>query len=143
MAGYGLIFNSVRENEGPMLDQIQAILDKHGIDEACRHRLLQAVSEAFTNALIHGNKLAPEKQIRLDLEINEQSVRADITDDGEGALAGIAARSHPDTWSENGRGVDLIRYYADSVEFIENASGGLTVSIVVRRLTTKTIMRMI
>lgn len=133
MATYRFVFGSDRENEGPMLDQLQELLHKHGVDNDCRHRLLQAVSEAFTNALLHGNQLHPDKKVRLGLQINEQWVRADISDDGEGALERIATRSRPPEWSENGRGIDLIRHYADEARFLESPSGGLTVEITVYR----------
>jgi anti-sigma regulatory factor (Ser/Thr protein kinase) len=65
------------------------------------------------------------------LEVNESTIRADITDEGKGGLEQIAGRKDRGLMAEGGRGIALIEHYADTVTFSENDLGGLRVSILV------------
>ena len=122
------VFNSVVQEESRMLDEVFTFLDFHGVEPAPRQRFAVVVSEAFSNALIHGNELNPDKKITLSLSLNHRWLRADIEDEGQGGLARIHRKSQPTMSSESGRGVDLIRHYAQA-EFTETARGGLRVTV--------------
>ncbi len=83
------------------------------------------ISEAFSNALTHGNKLDPAKRVILTLSVNAKEVRADIEDEGQGAASKIQSRQKPSQVDESGRGIDLIQRCAFRVAMDESASGGL------------------
>ncbi len=129
MAEYRFAYQSVSESEEIMLDDLEAVLRKHQIEASLHHRFVLAVSEAFTNALVHGNAYDPKKEIRMRLEVNEFEVTADISDEGRDGLARVGRKKPPALLAEGGRGIDLIRHYASRVEFSETDSGGLNVTI--------------
>ena len=52
-----------------------------------------------------------------------------IVDQGMGGLKRIESRRPSRELDEGGRGVDLIRHYADSCQFKETDDGGLQVTI--------------
>jgi anti-sigma regulatory factor (Ser/Thr protein kinase) len=133
MASVEYRYPSTSESEDKMLNDLHAYLDQHGVQGAERHRFEQAVSEGFTNAMVHGNGYDPSKLVIVRLEVNESALRADISDEGQGGLEMVRRRPRPSPYSEGGRGVDLIQHYTNLVEFTENEKGGLKVSMVVER----------
>lgn len=126
-------YPSVGESEGKFLDDFEAALKQESVEAGLSRRLMLAVSEAFTNALVHGNHRDPGKRILVGLEVNDSEVIADITDEGTGGVGAIARKNPPGPLAEGGRGVDLIRHCASTVSFTERVGGGLTVTIRVRR----------
>jgi len=112
-----------------MLDDLITVLREHEVQEALFNRICVAVSEAFTNAMVHGNRRDSGKIINVELEVNKSSVVADITDEGTGGIERIKTRRPANTMSEGGRGIDLIQHYASKVSFDNTNSGGLKVSI--------------
>ena len=128
-AEYRFEYPSVRESEDRMLDDLAEIMFRHEVDDDTAHHVALAVSEAFTNALVHANCWEPGKLVRLRIVLNDAEIRADITDEGRDGLKRIARRRPPSVDSEGGRGIDLLSHYATDVSFRENADGGLTVSL--------------
>jgi len=122
-------YPSVMESEERMMDDIYAVLRENNITGRLRYRFLLTVSEAFTNALVHGNEYDPEKEIKIHLIINENQLCADITDQGRGGLKKVKDKKPNTLLSTGGRGIDLMKNYSNRVKFIEENKGGLTVSI--------------
>ncbi|MEW6413047.1 MAG: ATP-binding protein [Candidatus Zixiibacteriota bacterium] len=139
MSSYEFIYPSVLESEGKMLKDMLQILKKHGVDGLSRHSMLVVISEAFSNALVHGNRLDPSKQIKIAVDINKNEMTADIIDEGQGGLEKISRRKPSETWAENGRGIGIMGHYAASVEFFEMTDGGLRVSIRFKREHTNVV----
>ncbi len=137
MAVYNMIYSSVSESEEKMLDELRAILLKHDIDGSLHYAISLVLSEAFTNALVHGNKKDPRRNIIIKLAINDTEVCAEIEDEGQHGLEYIKRRQPPDLLSEGGRGIDLMELYSDSVEFTETPTGGLKVSFQFSRKSEK------
>jgi anti-sigma regulatory factor (Ser/Thr protein kinase) len=78
--------------------------------------VLLAVREALTNAMIHGNRNRPDSVIRLHCWRDEAqgSLTVTVADDGSGFdLASYVGPQDP--LSERGRGIPLIRSYAQEV----------------------------
>ena len=124
------IYMSLPENENKMLDDIMNFLDDNKISGKLKNRFMLCVSEAFTNALMHGNKLNPVKKIIIIYTLNQSTLSADIIDEGLGGVEEINKRKHPELLSEGGRGVELIKHYSSSFEISENEEGGLQFKIV-------------
>ncbi len=112
-----------------MLEWLQATLEDNMVSPGDRRRFMLAVSEAFSNALIHGNELNPKKTIRVQLRINEGVLSADIIDQGQEGLKKIQSPRETDLLSEGGRGVRLMIYSADNVKFEQVENGGLKVTV--------------
>ena len=129
MALYELKYPSVPESEGVMLEAVKCLLSDNGVSGRELYNFLLVVSEGFTNALLHGNRNQPEKEIRVNIGININTLFADIFDQGQGGLEKIKNKCPSNLLSEGGRGINIMRYYATSVEFGETSDGGLKVTI--------------
>jgi serine/threonine-protein kinase RsbW len=133
MTTHDFTYASTPESVGVMLDDVTAVLNAERIDQGLIRRLLLAVSEVFTNALVHGNKLQAHKPIKVRLAVNQTEVVADISDTGKGGLQKIENKKPATPESESGRGIDLIRHFASSTNFREAADGGLQVTLTFKR----------
>ena len=116
-----------------MLERLQAVLEDNLVSPSDRRKFMLAVSEAFSNALIHGNELNPEKKIRVQLRINEYALSADIIDQGQEGLKKIQSPRETDLLSDGGRGLRLLMHCADNVTFEEMENGGLKVTVQLAR----------
>lgn len=112
-----------------MLRDLVSVLDKHRVGTLARHSIMVVICEAFNNALLHGNQLDPQKQIKMVLAINGKELSADIIDEGSGGLQSISGRKPGGKWAESGRGIGIIGHYANSVRFEETEKGGLKVTM--------------
>lgn len=114
-------------------EDISRILDKENVSPEERYPFMLAVSEAFTNAIIHGNANDQQKKVKVSITVNEKLLSADITDEGQGGLDRIRQRKPSTSKDEGGRGIDLIEHYATSVGFVQIPAGGLKVEIRIGR----------
>jgi serine/threonine-protein kinase RsbW len=75
--------------------------------------------EAMTNAMIHGNKLDPERKIRVIVFADDTRWGAIIDDEGAGFTeADLPKPGDPETLlRENGRGIMLMKNYLDEVMY--------------------------
>lgn len=91
-------------------------------------RIMLALSEAVNNAIIHGNQQNPEKKVNINTKLDDSTLVVSVQDEGEG----FDPYSIPDPLkeenllNEGGRGVYLIKQYADEVRFSE---GGTKITI--------------
>jgi serine/threonine-protein kinase RsbW len=108
---------------------VEKFLIEHDVERGMVNRIMLSISEAATNAVVHGNQGDESKKIELELFINQNWFLADISDEGSGGYAKVTRRPRADLLAESGRGVDLINHYADLFEFTELEHGGLKVSI--------------
>ncbi len=92
-------------------------LKEDGVDEDIIFDIHIGFEEALRNAMIHGNKLSPEKMVKIETEITGNMVIMCVEDEGEG----FDPENLPDpTLDENllkesGRGVYLIKHLMDEV----------------------------
>ncbi len=91
--------------------------------------ILMSVSEAFNNALVHGNKFDCSKLIAVNINVNENSLTADIIDEGIDGIKKIKSRQSPGMHAESGRGINLIEHFSSEVKYEEERNGGLKISI--------------
>ncbi len=137
MANYEFTYPSSRQANDIALDDLDRCLDAEHVEGAIRHAISLCVSEAFTNAVVHGNTESPTKKVLLTIEVNEREVIADITDQGSGGMRRISSKKPAAVQDEGGRGIDLIRHFADACYFKETESGALRVSIHFQRSDKK------
>jgi len=94
-------------------------LKEQGVLEEIIFDIHVAFEEALRNAMIHGNKLQPDKKVKVETEITPEEVTISVGDEGEGF---DVSRLPDPTVEENllkesGRGVYLIRYLMDEVRY--------------------------
>ena len=78
-----------------------------------------ALEEAFINAVNHGNRMDPEKEIKIEYSVGEGKVEISMTDEGRGFDPDAVPdpRYGENLYKAGGRGLLLIRSYMDVVEF--------------------------
>lgn len=102
---------------------IEEIADKYQVSEDTFANMMTCLCEVVINAIVHGNKLDPNKIVIVNAEVDGRRIIWTVTDEGEG----FDYNSLPDpTAPENlenltGRGVYIIKQLADQCVF--NATG--------------------
>ncbi len=91
------------------------------LEDSVYMNLMMALNEAACNAILHGNKLDPDKQVIIRATRFGDHLTLEIHDQGEG----FDPDALPDpTLEENllksgGRGIFIIRAYSDHAEFLD------------------------
>ncbi|MFZ5939111.1 MAG: ATP-binding protein [Bacteroidota bacterium] len=102
-----------------MIDDISLSLD---LSDEVYGNVLVATIEAANNAIIHGNKLDPEKKISVDLEVLGSELKVAISDQGNGFdFEHVPDPTAPENREKiNGRGVFLMQRLSDGILFKDN-----------------------
>ena len=137
MPEHRLTYRSTLASSERFIDDLQALLRQYGVKDQLYQRLCLVLSEAFNNALLHGNRQDPEKSIQVVLLVNENEIRADIIDQGKGGAEKVRARKACGLMADHGRGIDLMQRLATATSFAEVSDGGLKVTISFRRESDK------
>jgi len=96
---------------------VESLADKYYLNDTYFANMMVALTEAFNNALVHGNKKDPSKNITLDFSITDKEMIFEISDEGEGFDHLMFLNTRHD---ENMRGIELIQSVSDKVEFSDN-----------------------
>ena len=111
------------DSELSSVDPVEAKAEKlareAGFDEDTSSQIAMVAREAVINAILHGNKKDPAKHVQVGFELNEESLRITIADEG----AGLDPDSVPDPLApenilrSSGRGIFLMKAIMDEVHF--------------------------
>jgi serine/threonine-protein kinase RsbW len=104
---------------------ILKIKEKHDIKEENYTGIWIALHEAVTNAIKHGNRYDPSKKVFLSIKTKENRYLCfTVKDEGEGFdHAGVPDPTSSELIEKpNGRGVFLIKNFADTVIFSQNGT---------------------
>lgn len=94
------------------------------VNEDSYGNILVALTEAVNNAITHGNKLNPDKQVEVSFSRPEGKICFTVKDEGEGFdYEHLPDPTEPENLEKpSGRGVFLMRNLADTVTFENNGS---------------------
>jgi serine/threonine-protein kinase RsbW len=87
------------------------------------HDLHLIYIELLCNAVIHGNNHNCDKYVQVDIVINDNIVTSNISDEGSGfdyELHLSNLDNSKNTYIESGRGIQLVKFLADSLAFYDN-----------------------
>ncbi len=104
---------------------IDRVVQQFNIKNDLYGNILVSVTEAVTNAIIHGNQADSNRQVFLDTKIiNDRLLAFRITDQGPGFdFEDVPDPTAPSNLHDlNGRGVFLMRQLSDGVVFSDNGS---------------------
>lgn len=104
-----------------VIDEISA---EFKIGEDQYGNILIAALEAANNAILHGNKLDDNKNVNITFNIQEETLKIKVEDQGEGFDFGnIPDPTAPENIENvNGRGIFLMEKLSDGIEFEKNGS---------------------
>lgn len=115
-------FSSKTENIAIVERLIDEVVEQYSIAEDHYGNILISLTEAVNNAIVHGNKLDPAKEVVVTYSADGKTLRFFIEDEG----AGFDYDHLPDPTAPenrekpNGRGVFLMRNLADDCAFHED-----------------------
>ena len=114
-----LEFASQPENIAIIERLIDEIRDNNAFDDEFYGDVLISMTEAVNNAIVHGNKLDPEKSVSVACSIDEKNLVFRITDEGPGFdYDNLPDPTAPENIEKpHGRGVFLMRHLADECAF--------------------------
>ena len=121
MATQKLKISSATENIFLVEKFIEEACEKFHITEEHYGNILIAITEAVNNAIQHGNKSNPNKNILITLTSEKNKISFTIEDEGNGFdFSNIPDPTNPENIEKpNGRGVFLMRNLADNVCFFD------------------------
>jgi serine/threonine-protein kinase RsbW len=122
--GLNLTLESNLKNIAEVETYVQQVFKEFRIDESLFGNILIAITEAVSNAIIHGNQAKSNKKVQITTVVASNKVSFTIQDEG----TGFNPHNLPDpTAPENlltpgGRGVFLMQQLSDKVTFSEGGS---------------------
>jgi serine/threonine-protein kinase RsbW len=120
---YTLQLPSKHESITQLEALIETVADKYQVGEDTFANMMTCLNEAVINAIIHGNKLNPDKTVFVNVEADSKRIIWTITDEGDGFdYNNLADPTAADRLEElTGRGVFILKHLADQCIF--NAKG--------------------
>lgn len=95
-----------------------------GCDAEKEHQIMLVLTEAVTNAIIHGNKKDPSKSVGVTAIYEPGTLNLRVKDQGKGFNPDILPdpRNSENLYKSSGRGVWLMREFSDHLSYSENGS---------------------
>lgn len=112
-------FPSLSENIALVEGWVDNLCDQHNVGEDHYGNILIAVTEAVTNAIQHGNKQDPTKNVDVTIDVDKSKIAFLVKDQGEGFNPeNLPDPTDPENLEKpNGRGIFLMKNLADEVLF--------------------------
>ena len=121
---FEVVIQSDYESGQSIGERIMEEVSQAGFSTRDQFGIRLSVDEAVTNAIKHGNRLSPDKKVRIEFRRSEAGVRIEIEDEGDG----FRPQDVPDcTLDENldcptGRGLMLMREFMTRIEYSEKGN---------------------
>ena len=114
-----LRFDSKPENIAVVERLIDQLSEQHSIIPEHYGNVLIAMTEGVNNAIVHGNKLDPEKSVTVVCAVDNKNLVFRISDEGPGFdYDNLPDPTAPENIEKpHGRGVFLMRHLADECAF--------------------------
>jgi len=105
-------------------EQVLSDLEANGFSNDDIFAVHLALEEAFLNAIKHGNKMDPAKEVKIDYSVGLDRIEISMTDEGEGFEPASVAdpRYGEGLYKLGGRGLLLMNSYMDMVKFNEKGN---------------------
>ena len=100
------------------IDELSLELD---LSDEVYGNVLVATMEATNNAIIHGNRSNPEKEVKIKMKLEDKELMVHIEDQGEGFdHMNVPDPTAPENLEKiNGRGIFLMERLSDEILYIE------------------------
>ena len=107
------------ENLRVVENAIDEVTTALGISQDNYGKILVSAMEAVNNAILHGNKLNPDKIVIIEISYKSEQLNITVTDEGPG----FSPEKVPDPTTPeniealNGRGIYLMSHLADNIKY--------------------------
>lgn len=123
---YQLTLQSTYEEAESIPEFVEGLQKQTDLDEDSSGKLMLLLSEAVTNAIVHGNGEDPSKKVKVEIKIKPNSIITKVEDEGDGYDPSEDAENPLDEdnlLKEGGRGVFLIQEISDELEYFNEGRG--------------------
>jgi len=137
---YRLTVPSIPDRITEVDEFLESALRQAGLAEEIIADIAISVTEIVNNAIDHGNAGDSEKMVRLELTIDVDEVKIEVTDEGEGFNPETVADplAQENLLREVGRGIFIVRHLMDTVD-IDSVPGRGTMVQITKKLNPSTI----
>lgn len=113
---------------------VEGKLKRIGLSESELADVAISVTEAVTNAIVHGNKNDEDKKVEVTLKIREPDLVVWVKDQGKGFDPGAIPNpvAKDNILKKVGRGIFILKSLMDDVDFEFQSEGGTLVKMVKR-----------
>jgi|TARA_B100000795_G_scaffold269852_1_gene260716 serine/threonine-protein kinase RsbW len=122
--GQRISFPSKAENLNVVEQMINKVCEEYNVNKDYYGNVLIALTEAVNNAIHHGNKSNPNKEVSLEFQASGSVLSFIIEDEGPGFdFNNLPDPTDPKNIEKpHGRGVFLMKNLADNIEFLNDGS---------------------
>jgi serine/threonine-protein kinase RsbW len=131
-----MVLGSELSSVEPVEARAEELAREAGFDEDTASQIAMIAREAVINAILHGNKKDPSKQVRVSFELTDEALKITVADEG----AGLDPDTVPDPCApenimrSSGRGIFLMRAIMDEVHF-HQLNPGTEIELIKYRVT--------
>jgi len=102
-----------------VVELAEEFVSAHVFDDELIYKIVLLTSEAFTNAIEHGNHLDPEKKVTVEFSAEPDCIEIWIEDEGNGFVRKKIGNplDRENLLDDSGRGIFLIEQMADKVVY--------------------------
>jgi len=117
-----LSFPSKTENIALVEQLVDSVCSFFRVKEDYYGNILISMTEAVNNAIVHGNKLNPDKQVKVHFTTEGDCLLFSVEDEGPGFdYDNLPDPTAPENIEKpNGRGVFLMKHLADDCKFLDD-----------------------
>jgi serine/threonine-protein kinase RsbW len=105
---------------------VRTALDRVGVEDACAHDVVVALSEACTNVLLHAG---PGDEYGVRVNVEDERCRIRVVDVGRGFDSVRLGQGGAQPEAEQGRGMTLMRALVDQARFTSRPETGTIVTL--------------
>jgi serine/threonine-protein kinase RsbW len=111
--------------------QAESFVKDNGLSDEFASAIDLAVRESVANAVKHGNKFDPAKDVEVRLKCSDEGVEIKVRDYGPGfEVEEVPDPTNPaNLLKDSGRGILFMRAFMDTVEWENHVEGGLVVKM--------------
>lgn len=121
---FRLQLKSTYKDSEKIPDFVENIQKKSQLEEDSTGNLMLLLSEAVTNAIVHGNKLDKTKKVEIEVQVNSEKIISTVKDQGAGFDPSETQNplTEENLLKEGGRGIFLINEISDSVDYLDDGT---------------------
>lgn len=135
-----LLFSSERSNISKVEQLVDEVSESLELSPEVYGNMMVCAVEAVRNAIIHGNRLDPHKEIFVKIENSDDKLTFLFRDEGKGFdFANIPDPTAPENLEKPfGRGIFLIKNLSDGMEF-HNMGTEIEITFNIDNIKTETV----
>lgn len=117
-----LTISSKLRNIDHVREFVREVFKESNLNMNSFNRIFLGISEAVNNAIMHGNKMNPEKNVFIKMNLQGNKIHVEVEDEGNGFndFHLFDPTKRENIKREHGRGIYILSKIADELSFKDN-----------------------